>query len=125
LRSGSPVGVAQLSTIRQRSMSRRFTVALIIALTVILELLFVTMFWNPYPHGMIADVSYRHTERFAALRDYMEHQSADRKAALDRELALMHRHEDWKMYLALGLLLAANVAACYFFLRRERRLRAG
>jgi hypothetical protein len=101
-------------------MSRAFKITLI-AMTVILEFLFVTMFCNPYPHGMIADVSYRHTERFVALRDYMEHHSTDTRAAYDRELALMHRHEDWKGYLALGLLLAANVAAVYFFLRYEHR----
>ena len=73
---------------------------------------------------MIADVSYRHTEHFVALRDYMEHHSTDTRAAYDRELALMHKHEDWKGYLALGLLLAANVAAVYLFLRYEKRTRA-
>jgi hypothetical protein len=104
-------------------MSRRFKIALVAAV-VILEFLFVTMFCNPYPHGMIADVSYRHTERLVALRDYMEHHSADTRAAYDRELALMHQHEDWKGYLALGLLVAANVAAVYFFLRNEQRTQA-
>ncbi len=91
------------------------------AIVLILELLFVIMFGNPYPHGMVADVRYRHTERFVALRDYMEHHSADTKAAYDRELALLHKHEDWKEFLTLGLLLAANVAAVYFFLRYEHR----
>ena len=101
-------------------MSRGYKIT-VVALVVIIEFLFVAMFCNPYPHGMIADVSYRHTERFVALRDYMEHHTADTRAAYDRELALMHSHEDWKGYLALSLLLAANVAAVYFFLRYEHR----
>ena len=101
-------------------MSRAFKIT-VVAIVVILEFLFITMFCNPYPHGMVADVRYRHTERFVALRDYMEHHSTDTKAAYDRELALMHKHEDWKGYLTLGLLLAANVVAVYFFLRYEHR----
>lgn len=103
-------------------MSRALKITLV-ALVVMLEFLFITTY-SPYPHGMIADVSYRHTERLAAFQDYMAHHSADTKAALSRELTLMHQHEDWKVELALGLLLLTNVAAAYFFLRRRQRTEA-
>ena len=102
-------------------MSRGFKIALV-ALVVIFEFLFFPMLFNPYPHGMFTDASYRRAERFQALRDYTEHQSADTRAALDHELDLMHRHEDWKGYLALGLLIAANMVAIYCVFRYAPKL---
>ena len=101
-------------------MSRGFKIT-IIGLALILEFLFFALFCNPYPHGMIADVRYRHAKRLTTLRDYVEHHSADTRAAYDHELALMHSHEDWKGYSALGLLVAINGAVIYFFLRYEHR----
>jgi hypothetical protein len=93
----------------------------LIVLVVILEFLFIAVFCNPYPHGMIGDVKYRHAERFVVLQNYLVHKSNETRAALDRELALMHRHEDWKMYLAVGLLVVANVMMIYFILRNQQR----
>jgi hypothetical protein len=103
-------------------MSRRNKITLV-ALIVIVEFLFIAMFCNPYPHGMIGDVRYRHAERFVALQEYLLHKSPDTRAGLDRELALMHRHEDWKMYLAVGLLVVTNVALIYFVLRNQQRVK--
>jgi hypothetical protein len=34
---------------------------------------------------------------------------------------LMHKHEDWKLYLAIGLLAAINGVAVYYFLRYGHR----
>lgn len=103
-------------------MSRGFKIALVV-MALIFEFWFLAGFCNPYPHGMIGDVKYRRTERLAAFRDFTLSRSAETKTVFDRELVLMHRHEDWKMYLTTGLLLAVNAAAIYLFLRRERKSR--
>jgi hypothetical protein len=97
---------------------------MLVAITLFLEFYFLTVVRNPYPHGMIHDVSYRRAERFTTLRDYLQHPSADTKAVFDREVALMHKHEDWKEHVALGLLLAANVTAVYFLLQHEKKTSA-
>ena len=101
-------------------MSRAFIITLI-GLALILEFLFLALFCNPYPHGEAFDVRFRHRERVLAFADYVQHRSPESKATWEQELRLMHDHEDWKMYLALGLLVAINGAAVYFFLRYEHR----
>ena len=98
-------------------MSRRFKIILIV-LALILEF-FLAHICNPYPHGMMGDVSYRRAERLGTFRDYMRLRSTDTKAAFDKEMILMHRHEDWKIYAALGLLVAINGTAIYWFLCYE------
>jgi hypothetical protein len=84
------------------------------------ELIFLGTY-NPYPHGEMVDVHYRGHERLAAWFDYHQHPSPTSKATLDDEMRLMHRHEDWKGYVALGLIVVANVAGIYYFLRCENR----
>ena len=96
----------------------RFKITLV-ALFVIFELFLLAVFL--YPGGMINDVSYRKAERLGAFRDYVQSHSAGAKAAFDHEMNLMHSHEDWKMDLALGLLVAINGAGVYYFLRYEHR----
>jgi hypothetical protein len=70
---------------------------------------------------MAWDVSYRRHERTEAFFDYVQHKSPATTATWQQELGLLHRHEDWKGYLASGLLIATNVAAIYFFLHYERK----
>ena len=101
-------------------MIRSFKITLI-GLALILEVLFLALFCNPYPHGEAFDVRFRHRERVLAFADYVEHRSPDTKATWEQELRLMHDHEDWKMYLALSLLVAINGAAVYLFWRYEHR----
>jgi len=102
-------------------MSRGFKITLIV-LALTLEFSFLALFLNPYPHGMMGDVSYRRAERLGAFRDYIQHRSVETKAAFDSEMSLMHRHEDWKMYAALGLLVAINGTVIYYFLRYDSSL---
>src|ERR1019366_4013940 len=71
-------------------------------------------------HGEIA-ASYRLQERSAAVYDYRDHPSAETKAKLQEELHLMHKHEDWKGYLALGVFFAVNGVWIYFYFRGRRR----
>jgi hypothetical protein len=71
-------------------------------------------------HGEIA-ASYRLQERSAAVYDYRDHPSAETKAKLREELHLMHKHEDWKGYLALGVFFAVNGVWIYFYFRGRRR----
>ena len=86
------------------------------------ELIFVAVF-NPYPHGEAFDVRFRHAERVAAFMERTTHPSPESEARWRDELKLMHDHEDWKMHLALGLLVVVNGAAIYLFLRYEKRPR--
>ena len=72
-------------------------------------------------HGMIADARYRRAERLAAYLDYREHPSPETKVKLDEELRLMHKHEDWKGYLRLGVFVAVNGVWIYFYVRGRRR----
>src|SRR4051812_12512384 len=99
-------------------MSQGFKVALI-AIALILEF-YLLLGLNPYPHGMIGDVKYRRVERLTAYRDYTLARSPETKVPLDRELALMHKHEDWKNYLGAGLLVLGNILIIYLFLKNER-----
>ena len=71
-------------------------------------------------HGEIA-ASYRLQERSAAVYDYRDHPSAETKAKLQEELHLMHKHEDWKGYLALGVFSAVNGVWIYLYFRGRRR----
>ena len=70
-------------------------------------------------HGMIVDVRYRRAERLAAFRDSIEHPSPATKAAFQEELRLMHKHEDWKWELALGLFIVINGVWIYYYFRRR------
>ena len=81
-------------------------------------ILYVT--YIPYPHGEIHDVRYRQHERETAMFDYRLHPSPATEATFHEELRLMHKHEDWKGYLALGLIVAANVAGIYCLLRYDK-----
>jgi hypothetical protein len=101
-------------------MLRAFKITVVV-LALILKFLFLALFCNPYPHGEAFDVSFRHRERVLAFADYVQHRSPETKATWEQELRLMHDHEDWKMYLALGLLVAINGAWVYFFWRYEHR----
>jgi hypothetical protein len=72
-------------------------------------------------HGMMADARYRRSERLAAFFDYHEHPSPETKAKFQEEMRLMHKHEDWKAYLAIGLFVVVNGVWIYYFFRGRRR----
>jgi hypothetical protein len=72
-------------------------------------------------HGAIVDTSYRRKERLAAFVDFHNNPSPETRAKFQEELRLMHKHEDWKMYLAISLLVAINGVWIYYYFR-ERRL---
>ena len=81
------------------------------------ELIFVAAY-NPYPHGEVHEVRYHQKERLEAWIDYAQHPSPPTEAAFQKELHLMHKHEDWKIYAALGLLVTLNVIGVYYFLAK-------
>jgi hypothetical protein len=68
-------------------------------------------------HGMMVDARYRHTERLAAWADYRDHPSPATKTAFQEEMRLMHKHEDWKLYLGVGLFIAVNGVWIYYYFR--------
>jgi len=68
---------------------------------------------------MIVDVKYRRAERTTALENYTTTRSPETKAALDREITLMHKHEDWKTYLLDGSFLVASIFIAHQFLKKE------
>ena len=105
-------------------MSRGLKIKLVV-LALLGEILVLSFFCDPYPHGEAWDVSWHRQERSAAFFDYVQHQSPTAKAAWEQELRSLHRHEDWKAYLALSLLIAINWAAIYFFLHHERKTTTG
>ena len=72
-------------------------------------------------HGMMADARFRHQERIAAFFDYHDHPSQATKATFDEEMRLMHRHEDWKVYLWLSILFTVNAAGIYYYWNYEDR----
>jgi len=94
------------------------TVVVILAL--FLELVFLALAFG-YGHGQIVDTVYRRQERLAALIDYHQHPSPETKARFQDELRLMHKHEDWKAYLAVGSFLVINGVWIYFYFRGRRR----
>jgi hypothetical protein len=53
----------------------------------------------------------------AAFRDSKIQPSPETKARFQEELQLMHKHEDWKQYLAIGLFIAANAVWIYYYFR--------
>jgi len=77
-------------------------------LPVIISVLFIELMALQYGtillfglgHGKILDTRYRNKERVAAFIENIEQPSAQTKANLQKELDLMHKHEDWKTYLA-------------------------
>ncbi len=71
-------------------------------------------------HGQIVDTRYRQKERVAAFNDYVYHRSPEATARFREELRLMHKHEDWKMYLAIGLFFASNGVWIYYYFRGKR-----
>lgn len=77
--------------------------------------------FNPWPHGEKAEVKVRRRERIAAFFDYSQNPSLTTKATFDEEIRLMHRHEDWKIYFAGALLVAAKVISIYLFWIHENR----
>jgi hypothetical protein len=60
-------------------------------------------------------VRYRRHEREAALIDHSLHPSSATEARFQEELRLMHKHEDWKIYAMLGLLVALKWVAFIIF----------
>ena len=68
-------------------------------------------------HGMMVDVSYRRTERLAALRNTRKYPSPATQAVFREEMRLMHQHEDWKWELAMGLFIAINGIGIYYYFR--------
>jgi len=102
----------------RQTMMRLFKM-LLVGFAIIFELVILGSY-NPYPHGEMVDVRYRGRERLAAYFDYHQHPSPTTKATLDEEFRLMHKHEDWKGYLALGLIVAANIAGIYCLLRYDK-----
>ena len=84
------------------------------------ELMCVTTH-NPYPHGEIVDVRYRGKERITAYMDYRLHPSPETEAKFHEELRLMHKHEDWKGYAALGVLVALNIGGIYLLMKYDKK----
>jgi hypothetical protein len=80
---------------------------------VVLEIGSEILFRNS--HGEMVDTSFRRHERIAAFFDYHEHPSSATKATFDNEMRLMHRHNDWKLYLALSLFVVINGVAIYHY----------
>ena len=66
-------------------------------------------------HGMMADTRFRHQERIAAFFDYHDHPSPATKATFDEEMRLMHKHEDWKVYLRLSIFFVVNAVGIYYY----------
>jgi hypothetical protein len=71
-------------------------------------------------HGQIADTRYRQKERVAAWIDDLNRPSPETKAKFREELRLMHKHEDWKMSLAVGVFFAINGVWIYYYFRGKR-----
>jgi hypothetical protein len=92
---------------------------LLIGFILVFELIIVGSY-NPYPHGEMVDVRYRGRERTEAWMDYRLHPSPGSEARFHEELRLMHKHEDWKGYAALGLLVALNIGGFYFLLKHNQ-----
>ncbi len=86
----------------------------IVFLVLFLEVVLLEMLFPG--HGEIA-TSYRLHERSAAVYDYQDHPSVETKTKFQEELRLMHKHEDWKAYLALIVFCAVNGVWIYFYLR--------
>jgi hypothetical protein len=87
---------------------------ILVSFVLFMELVFVGLY-QPYPHGEVSGVRYRNKERVAAMMDYRFHPSPATEATFQEELRLMHKHEDWKKYLALGILVALNLVGIYYF----------
>ena len=66
-------------------------------------------------HGAMVDTRFRRQERWVAFEEYHDHPSPATKATFDEEMCLMQKHEVWKHYLVLGLLIAANGAGIYYY----------
>jgi len=107
---------------RQRAM-KVFSKSLAVILVLYLELAVLqvgsVIIFGP-SHDPIG-ARYRHKERLAAYFDSRYHPSPETKAAFEEELRLMHKHEYWKGYLALGLFFAINGVWIYYYLRFEFR----
>jgi hypothetical protein len=74
----------------------------VIVLALILELVvldFGSLIILGPGHGLIVDTRYRQKERVAAFNDYIYHRSPETTARFQDEARLMHKHEDWKLYL--------------------------
>ena len=92
----------------------------LVAFAIWLELMLVVSY-QPYPHGEIFAVQYRNQERYAAWNNSIFHPSPTTKAAFQEEMRLMHKHEDWKTYVALGFLGVLNVVGIYYFLNYDQK----
>jgi hypothetical protein len=68
-------------------------------------------------HGQIMDAKYRQKERVTAFKDYLNNRSPATETKFHEELRLMHKHEDWKMYLAISLFVATNGIWIWFYFR--------
>ena len=93
---------------------------LLIGFVLVFELIFVGTY-TPYPHGEIVDVRYRGKERTTAYMDYRLHPSPETEAKFHEELRLMHKHEDWKGYAALGILVAVNIGGIYLLFKHDQK----
>ena len=87
----------------------------------ILEFIVLACFCNPWPHGEIADSRYRQRERLGAYFRYHEHPSKAAAAVLNRELLLMHKHDDWRLYAWSSLIIAGNMVVIWQFLAGRNR----
>ncbi|HEY1719425.1 MAG TPA: hypothetical protein VGH42_14190 [Verrucomicrobiae bacterium] len=66
-------------------------------------------------HGAMVDTRFHRQERIAAFEEYHDHPSAATKATFDEEMRLMHKHEDWKLYLRLGLFVVVNGIGIFYY----------
>jgi len=89
---------------------------------IVLFALLLEFAWVAWPrvsaHGYAGD-PYRLSERMTALSDYSEHQTPENKAALDREMRLLgkHEHTTLKVSLMIVAVVFADVAGIYWLWR--------
>lgn len=108
--------------VRDRPMRMAFKLLVIVA-ALFLEILLLDVgngLIFGLSHGQMADVSYRRKQRFKAYFDYRQNPNEKTKADFQEEMRLMHRHEDWKTYLGVGLFFGVNGVWIYFYLREKR-----
>ena len=109
--------VAQL--VRPRMCAMKIIYKLLVVVLALIGELVVLQFGSEIlfgnSHGAMVDTSFRRHERIAAFFDYHNHPSPATKATFDNEMRLMHRHENWKLYLALSLFVVINGAGIYYY----------
>jgi len=96
-----------------------------VGVAIFIQIAFLLIFYNPYPHGDMIDLSYRHEERLAAYYDYLHHPSPVTANRLNAEGKQMHQYERATTLLKLIVLLTVNAFGIYYFLDYGDQKRRG